>query len=189
MTKNSADSGFHMGDTQDFNRVYRDYFAPLCFFAKKMLVHQEQDIVNMLFVRLWNNKVSFATDNHCRNYLYKAIYNACMDEINARQHSKTRENLFAKAQGDEETSVEEVVIETEYWAEIYRELTKLPKTYSSIIELSYIDGLKNHEIAQKMNLSLQTIKNKKAKAIKMLRISLLKRVLIPISTFFSYFFI
>lgn len=189
MTKNSADNAIHMGDTQDFNRVYRDYFAPLCFFAKKMLTDHEQDVVNMLFVRLWNNAVTFTTENHCRNYLYKAIHNACMDEINARQHSKTRENLFAETQGDEETSVEEMVIETEYWAEIYRELAKLPTTYSSVMELSYVEGLKNHEIAEKMNLSVQTIKNQKAKAVKMLRISLLKRIMMPVSGVFCHFFI
>lgn len=189
MTKNSADRGIHMGDTQDFNRVYRDYFAPLCFFAKKTLADHEQDVVNMLFIRLWNNGVTFITENHCRNYLYKAVHNACMDELDARQHSKTRENLFAEAQLGEETSIEEMVIETEYWAEIYRELVKLPKTYSSIMELSYIEGLKNHEIAEKMNLSVQTVKNQKTKAVKMLRISLLKRILMPIPAFFFYFFI
>lgn len=180
MIKKRADIGIHMQDIQDFNRVYRDYFPALCFFARKTLVEHEQDVVNMLFVKLWNNAVTFTTEDHCRNYLYKAVHNACMDEIKARQHSRTRENLFAETQGEEDVSMEEMVIETEYWAEIYREMASLPQKYASVLELSYMDSLKNDEIARKMSLSVQTAKNQKSKAVKMLRLSLLNRVIFPV---------
>ncbi|MNR35643.1 RNA polymerase sigma factor [compost metagenome] len=66
------------------------------------------------------------------------------------------------------------MIRTEVWAEIYREINKLPVQCSKVISLSFVEGLKNDEIAQELDISIQTVKNQKSMGVKLLKQKLSK---------------
>ena len=169
-----------MCDDSCFEFIYRQYFAPLCLFAREFVPDQEEDIVNSIFVKLWNNAVSFSDNAHCRNYLYRSVRNACLDSISRQKKKISHEDHFFQNMEDWEDPVDRLIIENEYWAAIYREVHNLPAVYADIIKLSYLDGLKNQEISDKLNLSIQTVKNHKSKGLKLLRTFIAKRAIRPL---------
>ncbi len=179
MTSPTIDNKIYLHDVDHFQSVYRDFFAPLCLFASKFIPENEKDLVNSLFVKLWQREMAFESYEHCRNYLYKAVHHACLDELSLQKNSKLREDGYARSMPFEDAAVDDVIIENEYWAMIFRGLEKLPAAYSNVLTMSYVEGLKNQEIAQELNLSMQTVKNQKSKGLKLLRSLLLKHASIP----------
>ncbi|MFD2743955.1 MULTISPECIES: sigma-70 family RNA polymerase sigma factor [Sphingobacterium] len=179
MTNPTVDNKIYLHDMAHFQSMYRDFFAPLCLFASKFVTDNEKDLVNSLFAKLWQRKIVFDSYEHCRNYLYKAVQHACLDELNLRKNSKIREEKYVKSFPLQDEAVDQLIIENEYWATIFRELTKLPTPYNNVLSMSYVEGLKNHEIAEELNLSMQTVKNQKSKGLKLLRSLLLKHASLP----------
>ncbi|MCL7986406.1 sigma-70 family RNA polymerase sigma factor [Sphingobacterium sp. lm-10] len=179
MTNPTIDNKIYLQDVDHFKSVYRDFFAPLCLFASKFVPENEKDLVNSLFIKLWQRELSFDSHEHCRNYLYKSAYHACMDELNLQKNSKLREDGYARSMPMQDDTVEDLIVENEYWAVIFRELSNLPTPYNNVLKMSYVEGLKNQEIAQELNLSMQTVKNQKSKGLKLLRSILLKHVSLP----------
>src|SRR5699024_12685888 len=72
------------------------------------------------------------------------------------------------------------VLHNEVWAEAYRELKCLPLQCQRVLRLGYFDGLNNEEIANKLKLSVQTVKNHKYRGIQEL-----KKKLVRFSIFMS----
>jgi RNA polymerase sigma-70 factor (ECF subfamily) len=61
---------------------------------------------------------------------------------------------------------------------IYEEIEKLPKKCRQVFKLAYMDGLGNEEIANLLNITYQTVKNQKVRALKILRLALLHKGLL-----------
>lgn len=157
----------------DFKVMYVNFFAPLCLYAKNFVADQEEDIVNSVFVKIWNKQIVFETEEHCSNYLYKSVRNMCFDYLESHKSAKHRDAVYLNDIAID-SNVEENIIETEYWASIYREVLKLPALSSVIIRMSYFEGLSNKEIADQLELSIQTVKNRKSSGLKLLRTMLVR---------------
>lgn len=158
-----------LGVEHVFDYVYQGYFAPLCFYAEQYVGDESLDVVNNVFAKLWSSGTQFETTGHLKSFLYVATRNACLDFLKVHARSKLRETEYGRFQHLSDEEVEAGIIENEYLAEIYRELKKLPSQCGKIIEMTYIQGFKNEEVAAQLGLSLQTVKNQKHKGLKVLR--------------------
>jgi RNA polymerase sigma-70 factor (family 1) len=166
----------NMGDEKVFDHVFRTYYAALCSFAQKYLLRKAdaEDVVGNLFVSLWNREQQFENDTHARASLYRAIYNACFNHIRSSKRIYEREELYSGEQDINDDSFMNEMLQAELIRMIYNEFDSLPPHYSTVMKLSYQDGLKNEEIANMLGLSVQTVKNYKSAALKLLRSKLPK---------------
>lgn len=167
-----------MRDRQTFDRVFTRFYAPLCQFATKYLAEpaDAEDVVESLFLKLWKQHETFADADHARMALYRATYHACLNHLRGRNRLQRREERYAKEHSDVEDSYLPNLLKAELVALIHREIDKLPSHYAAVLKLSYRDGLKNEEIADQLQLSLQTVKNYKHKGISLLRDQLPKGI-------------
>lgn len=164
------DDGIDLSIADNFEQVFSIYFAPLCFYAQKYIdLKDAEDEVSSLFLRLWDKKSHFVDLDHLQAYLYTSTKNACLDAIKKQQRSSVRQLHFSKTIEEINHSFIKDIIQTESWAEIYREINSLPKQCSKTIKLSYLEGLSNQQIAEELNLSIQTVKNHKYRGMKVLR--------------------
>lgn len=162
-----------LGDSVVFDEIYRAYFAPLCYFARKFVENENaKDIVNSLFLKLWDRSEEFENIKHLQSFLYLATRNACLDHLKMTTRAKDREGKHCSDIEYIEENYEQEMIRAEYWGEIYRAIQKLPSQCSKIIQLSFVDGFTNDEISTQLEISPQTVKNQKSKGIKALRKSL-----------------
>ena len=167
-----------MGNVTVFEQVFLRYYAALCDFASRYLHDKAdaEDIVEAIFIVLWNSKEQFANQNHARSYLYRATYNRCLNSLRGHQRAMDREAEFIRETGVTEESYLHHMLRAELIAMIYREIDKLPEQYARILRLCYQEGLKNEDIASRIGLSLQTVKNYKSKGMELLRRRLPKNV-------------
>jgi len=175
----------NMGEESVFDQVFRNYYAALCDFSQRYLHNKEdaEETVEQLFVNLWNKKPVFSDSDHMRAFLYRSVFNGCMNMLRSNQRQVKRENIYSLDTSFTEESFLHNMLRSETIGMIYREIDSLPDHYSKVIRMAYVDGLKNEEIAAQLNLSVQTVKNYKNKGISLLKTKLpgdLLQILAPL---------
>ncbi|HLR00642.1 MAG TPA: sigma-70 family RNA polymerase sigma factor [Sphingobacterium sp.] len=169
----------------DLEHVFKAYYAPLCYYAKSIIGSSfYEDIVSSVFMKFYERKLHFSDQDQFLSYIYTAVKNGCLDHLKTHKRKDQRESLYALA-ADTYTEIEwQEVVQNEVWAEAYRELKGLPLQCQRVLRLGYFDGLNNEEIANKLKLSVQTVKNHKYRGIQEL-----KKKLVRFSIFMSVFFL
>jgi RNA polymerase sigma-70 factor (ECF subfamily) len=160
-----------IADEVAFSAVFREYYAVLCAFAQKIIQESAdpEDLVNEVFLKLWNRRQVFEDFRHLKDFLYKSVRNACFDTIKGAVHSKERQAVFLGTQAGWETTADLEMIRIEVFKELYHEIDQLPEQCGKIIRMGYIEGLKNDEIARELGLSVQTVKNQKSRGVMLLK--------------------
>ena len=75
-------------------------------------------------------------------------------------------------------------IETEVFVEIMQAIDRLPEHRREIFKLSYIDGLKISEVAERLGIAEETVRSQRVKARKQLQSSLKDMSLFYLLVFF-----
>ncbi|HWV65552.1 RNA polymerase sigma-70 factor [Chitinophaga sp.] len=166
--------GLASADTFHYSHIFKAYYSALCLYAEKIIGEpgHAEDIVQDVFERLWQKPYAFETVRHLKDYLYKATRNAALNFLKGAQHSKERQAKFLHEQEDGDTGEDLDIIRMEVFRVIYREINNLPEKCGEIVRMSYIEGLKNEQIAEILSISLQTVKNQKTRGLKLLRMRL-----------------
>src|SRR6185312_80999 len=153
----------NMGDPSTFDGLFRAYFASLCHFTADFLESDvdAKDVVEDLFVKLWQRKQCFENTQHAQAYLYRCVRNACLNYLKHGRRVSLKHEILIADTGEIEEDYLTQMIRSEVFGEIYRAIENLPSQCSKVITMSYIDGNSNAEIADMLNLSLQTVKNHK----------------------------
>ena len=152
-----------------FHELFREFYSALVMYAMKYVSVQEEaeDIVQDVFVNVWEKKEEFLSYQSFRVFLYRSVRNACLNFV---KH-KLVEKKYVASKG----MSSEILEDEEYdWVkeEIYRELFKivdeLPLRCREVFLLS-LDGYKNEEIAAQLHITLLTVKTQKKKALRYIR--------------------
>jgi RNA polymerase sigma-70 factor (ECF subfamily) len=166
---------FTGGERTAFTAVYNEYYLRVYQYAERFLpsTADAEDITADTFVKLWQRRNEFATLDHIRAFLFTTVRNAC---INFHQHTLVKNekhsDILRLLSNDQQTSFHLEEVRAELMGLVYREVDKLPKKMKEIFLLSYRDGLKPSEIAERLNISVQTVSNQKVNAINLLKTAL-----------------
>ena len=155
--------------SQKFEKIFKDYFTGLCYFASKYIgdMDTSKEIVHNVFLNIWENRNEFDWDKPAKSYLFTSVYNRSINYI--RDHKKfasTDVNLELETKSEEFSNGMEVA---ELEGKIKQALQKLPEKCREIFELSRFEGKKYAEIADHLGLSVKTIETQMSKALKILK--------------------
>lgn len=161
------------GDFQEFEKLFKDYYALLCRYALRFVkdTNQSEEIVQELFCQLWENRKTLKVHTSIKAYLYKATYFNSLQVLRKRG-VKTQYEEYIKNNKQENSLPIDSVEEKEIYNIVNRTLTNLPNRCSQIFKMSRFDGLKYHEIAEKLSISVKTVEANMGKALKAFRKSL-----------------
>lgn len=158
-------------ESADFERIFLDYYLTLCNYASGIL-HSDtdaEDVVEGLFVRLWERQESFQSEHHLKAWLYRSTRNACLDFLKVTGRSQERHRIYMENIQKDEAGILRDIIRHEVVRELYIALRALPPQAAKVIRMSYLEGLSNQEIADALGVSIHTIKNQKARGLALLR--------------------
>lgn len=168
-------------DTIAFRSLYKDYYKALVWYANQFVEESSiaEDIVQELFSSIWEKKMPFKSLTSLRTYLYNSVRNASFDYL---KHKDVESHYLQKVLKAHQPYRSEEESEDFYSEEIYRQLFRtideLPLRCKEIF-LMHMDNKKNEEIAHLLNISLETVKTQKKRAM-----SFLKKKLSPNQYFF-----
>ncbi|NOU60857.1 RNA polymerase sigma-70 factor [Marinifilum caeruleilacunae] len=168
-TANIAIDKFRGGSQSAFKNLYDKYYEALFLFGQKYIPNSDvvEDLVQESFIKVWEKKSSFFHEAALKAYLYKTVRNACLNYLD---HQKVERNYESQSKEDvlSEDYFLNNVIDEEVNRIIAETVNKLPES-ARIIYLLSLKGLKNAEIAEDLNISINTVKTQKQRASKFLK--------------------
>jgi RNA polymerase sigma-70 factor (family 1) len=174
------------GNKSAFTNIYNHLYPYAFFFARKFVAAEDAaDIVATVFIKFWLiPHKQFANLFHIRAFLRVCIRNACLTHIRTentriRKSEDWLDKLTTEIEETDETSREE--IHAHKMQRIYDEIEKLPARCKQVFKMCYLDNYKNNQVADKLGISTNTVKNHKIYALKLIRIALLS----PLSILFT----
>jgi len=166
------------GSEKAFRVVYDLYFLRLERFAAAYVIDrgEAQDIVQSVFLTLWDRKESLYSETNLGNYLITLTKNQCLNYLRhervqlnylTRQEQKNAElllNFYAL-----ERLNENKLLFDELEIAAKQAIDSLPGQSREVFILSRIEGMKYQEIAQKLEVSVKTVEKKMSIALELLR--------------------
>jgi RNA polymerase sigma-70 factor (ECF subfamily) len=171
------------GDEKAFEMLFHKYYGHLCLFAAKIINDNvsAEEIVQNLYVKIWEKREQLTIETSLKNYLFRSVKNLCLNFI---QHNKTKIHRaqIVLSEVENNFSDDDNYPEIDLAFKIEESINSLPEKRKEIFRLSRQEGLKYHEIAQKLNISIKTVETQMSLAIKTLRDKLKNY-----SSFFTFF--
>lgn len=133
---------------------------------------EASEIVQDVFVKIWQNYEKIKDVKDLRAYLFKAVKNS---SFNYLKHIKVKERFINQSMhlGESvEKSREETISDEETRQKINEAINKLPPNWREALLLSKYNRLKYHEIAEEMDISPKTVEKYISKAFSVLRVEL-----------------
>lgn len=158
----------NLDDYQYFNHLFFTYYAALCSYVDTIIGDSasSEDIVQNLFVNFWSNRNSIIIHKNIQHYLFKAAKNAAFNYLRSEKNrKKVIENLLF----NDSSEIEEYLVEEEFLQKLEECINQLPERAKEVFLLSRFEELKQKEIAEKLNISVKTIKNQIWKSLKYLK--------------------
>jgi RNA polymerase sigma-70 factor (ECF subfamily) len=152
------------GDRAAFEQVFVANAQRLYDYAFRFLRSRDEaeDVVQDLFVRLWQNREQLQLHDTLTNYLYGAVRNGVSNRIRhehvVQRFAETSASLQAETRQFSPTPDEALEI-AERQALISRAIATLPERRRMVCVLRWMQGLSYAEIAKRLGLSEKTVSN------------------------------
>jgi RNA polymerase sigma-70 factor (ECF subfamily) len=175
------------GDIRLFEQVFQMYCKELVRYANTILKNADEaeDIVQQLFVNLWQKRESLQVNTSMRSYLYRAVHNCCLNRIKQLSVKQTYTTYMGYAGEQHSAPASAAIQQKEVEKAIGVAIEKLPEQCRKIFKLSRQHGMRYQQIADELNLSVKTVENQMGKALKHMR-EQLKDYLPGVILFFLY---
>jgi RNA polymerase sigma-19 factor, ECF subfamily len=163
-------SSFIEGKELAFNEVYEEYFERIYVFVFRLINNEAEaeDITIQAFYKLFKLHQNFESIENIRAFLYVTSKNDCFNYLKYIQRLTVRQKVFV-AQTEDDQDLENNQIEGEKMAVVYQSLERLPDQCRRVLEMIYIEGRKYREVADQLEISVETVKSYRTYAIKKLR--------------------
>ena len=159
----------------EFDILFRKYHRRLLLFTLKFVESESDalDIVQNVFVAIWENGKYKQSEELVQAYLFSAVKKSCLNYLKHRKVVKKFENEAALQLKEMEAihfqSGEKSLIESENLKQINDAIDSLTDIYKEVIVLSRFEGLKNSEIAVQLNLPVRTVETRVFRALSALK--------------------
>ena len=164
------------GDQAAFRKLYAHFYKRLFHFALALVKIREsaEEIVEDVFVRIWQQRENLHTIKNLRVYLYTATKNSSLNYLSqkARQSITEPFDHIHIELNDSAGTPEQILITAEIHQKIQLAVEALPPRCKMIFKLVREDGLKYKEIAGILNISVNTIDAQMAIAIKKITLAI-----------------
>ncbi len=156
------------GDRHAFDALFRSHYRPLCAFAMQYVKDGDkaEDLVQDLFFRLWMDRERTKVTTSLKSYLFQSVRNRCLNALKVQGRVRSLNEEVDDAEDEHNRSEEE---HTERSARVHAAIELLPEERKKVFKLSRHEGLKYHEIAERLGISVKTVENQMGKALKTLR--------------------
>ena len=160
-------TGINNKDRRIFKSFFENNFSSVVMFAEKYVKNMEgaADIAQECFIRLWRENVYFESEDKIRSFLYTAARNLALNEL---KHDAIVARYMQKGMIDSEEYFLDNVAEEEVYLLVYKAIDTLAPQSRKVILMS-LQELSNGEIAEKLNISVNSVRTLKQNAYKKLK--------------------
>lgn len=159
------------GDEKAFTAIYARYHKLLYVIAYRYLKDEDatQDAIQQIFLKLWESHTFLNIQVSLRNYLGTMLKNYLLNEIRNNHIAMEKHYEMVQTAVQYEDEIQEKLEKKEMSEQLYQAIGKLPRQKRTICLYKLRQGLSNQEIAERMQISIPTVKTHYTQAIKLLK--------------------
>jgi len=167
-----------MNSQLDLNEIYNEFQPKILAYLSRLIgPHEAEDITQEVFEKASRKLKTFRGESKFSTWLYRIATNAAFDRLRSRsfkhasEHTPMEKIADTEARnvwtGQKETAADQNVIRREMSRCVKEYIDKLPQNHRTVLLLSEIEGFKNKEIADILQISLENVKIRlhRAKAV------------------------
>jgi len=162
-------------DEKAFEQIYIRYFSTLTSSASKLLRCEQkaEDIVQEIFLSLYNRRSDIELTVSLRAYLWKAVRFKIMNEYRSRTVREAYQQTVSFVYGNEAAERISSHFEAkELYGRIDRCVNMLPDKCRKVFLLSRAEDLSYKDISGHLGISVSTVEKHISKALRLLRVNL-----------------
>jgi len=183
------------GDSHSFELIFKHYASSLGRYAYRVLEDKDvaEDLVQDVFINVWLNKEKLANVNSFKDYIFILSKNRILNELKkkAKNYLKncTVESIIETIQEDGDIILEWKLEREQIYNQLNSAIEKLPAQQQRIIKLAKIEKKSYQQIAEILNISIETVRKHLFLAYKTLRVNMQSNhdKIIPIILFYNLF--
>ncbi len=161
--------GLRQGDFEAFNHIYDLYAHKLLGYAIAHINSESEaeDLVQEVFISLWKNRQSIKCS--IKSYLFTALKKRIISSWRTTVQSQMYTDYVELMELNISDSGIPPIEYTEFCNKVSALVNSLPATQREVIRLSRFENLSYPEIAERLGLTHQSVKNALSKGLSTLR--------------------
>ena len=168
MSTNNGKETYRITDRESYKNVFHLYYKSLSLFAVRFIPERDvlEDLVQETFIALWENRNQLRSSNAIKSYLYSTLRNKCLNYLRhldtVNRYAENYEML------ENTTDFSKSIIKEETLRLFYKAIDSLNENTRKVIYLT-LEGYKREEIAEKLDITIDTVKYHKKSAMHKLK--------------------
>ncbi len=152
--------------------LYQRYYGKMLGICMRYTSQKSEaiDVLNQAFLKVFEKIDQYQPSGSFSGWIAKIVFNTAIDYI--RRHTLYKEVMDYNS--EQEVSMDAAIFEQLYVEDLYQSIQRLPASSRNVFSLYVIDGYKHREIADLLNISINTSKWQLAEARKQLQKDLKK---------------
>jgi RNA polymerase sigma-70 factor (ECF subfamily) len=149
----------------DFNEVYEEFKPKVLLYISRLTnSHDAEDIMQEVFQKISRGLEGFQEKSKLSTWIYRIATNTALDKLRSPSSKLSSEEYTDETEdrnvwiGSSKVPVDQSLVRKEMGECVREYVDKLPPYYKTVIVLSELEGFKNKEIADILQVSLYTVK-------------------------------
>lgn len=169
------------GNPETFRYLFDEYYAALCIYALRYTKEKQaaEEVVHETFVKLWEHRGRIGITDSITGYLYRSVQNNALNYLKQLQIRNKYNNAYLQRLKEAEDfftisqdTGQSALLAKELENRINEAIEGLPEQCREIFMLSRFKGMKNQEIADRKQITINTVQKQISIALEKLRKSL-----------------
>ena len=165
-------------DEKAFREFFFLYYKDLYQYATFILKGESEtdDIIQEVFLSVWNQGDKLNVTVSLNSYLYRAVYLKCIKLLKKHESERKQQVDYSRIireafllENYSDKNIPASLVEKEFRLKLKTAVENLPNKTRQTFQLSRNEGLKNHEIAEKMQISIKAVEANMTRALKLLK--------------------
>lgn len=163
------------GEATAFELLFKLYYKPLINYAMLYLHNSElsSEIIQETFIKIWESRSSIDSEKSLKSFLYRCTHNNCVNFIKKSQYNS---RLSEEYKAEILTSIElweenftdhlfEMMADEQRISSLHNAIDDLPQQCREIFILCRFENYSYNQIAEKLNISVNTVKTQLQRAM------------------------
>lgn len=174
-------------DSTNIEALFRAHYDELNRYAYSIVKDQEsaEDIVQRLFIKLWEKRSEISITKNVRAYLYRATYRDSLNELERLKKQGIYATLNSANEITGATDAGNEIMNKELEHKIETAIQTLPDKCKQVFHLSRAKDMSYKEISEELDISIKTVENHMGKALKIMRKALIEYLPVLLITIYS----
>jgi len=154
---------------RNFSDIYKEFYPKITQYLTRLVgEHEAEDVAQVVFEKVNSNLPTFKGKSKISTWVFKIATNAALDRLRSPSYKRSPSGPLAPVHlqkvenitmaGNKPAPPDRKVIRDEMSDCIREFVDRLPPDYRTIITLNELEGFSNREIAEILDISLDTAK-------------------------------